>query len=57
LPILGQSFGVINAKLHRVVVDVEPATEELDVTHSQGHRFTPPDSGVGECEHQGAVLP
>jgi len=48
---------MIDAELHRVVMDAQPTTEKLDIMHPQRDRFAPPDAGVGQRQHQGAVPP
>jgi hypothetical protein len=42
---------VVDAELYGIAVDVQPPPQELDVTHSPGYGCTPPDSGIGQREH------
>jgi hypothetical protein len=38
--------------LHGVLLDVQPAPEEVDVSNAQCGRLSPSDSRVGEAEHE-----
>jgi hypothetical protein len=48
---------VVDAELYGIAVDVQPPPQELDVTHSRGYGYTPSDSGIGQREHQRAMIP
>jgi hypothetical protein len=47
---------MVDTELYRVLRHRQSAAQEFHVTHPQCHRFAPPDAGVRQQQHQGAVL-
>jgi hypothetical protein len=47
---------MVHTELYCVLRHRQPPPQKLDVTHTQGDRFSPPDAGVRQHEYYRSVL-